>query len=71
MKSKTANTPRKPELQKSMSEPEPDKSERIRMLAYLKWEAAGRPECDGTCYWFEAESEVRDGRPLTAGSASR
>lgn len=30
----------------------------IRELAYLKWEAAGRPCCDGFDFWIEAEQEV-------------
>ncbi len=29
----------------------------IRLAAYLKWEAAGKPECDGTAFWLEAEHE--------------
>jgi hypothetical protein len=33
-------------------------NERIRILAYLKWEAAGKPNCDGLCYWLEAEREI-------------
>lgn len=27
----------------------------IRLAAYLKWEAAGKPNCDGTTFWLEAE----------------
>ncbi|MDZ4850357.1 MAG: DUF2934 domain-containing protein [Pirellulaceae bacterium] len=30
----------------------------IRVLAYLKWEAAGCPECDGIAYWLESEREL-------------
>lgn len=30
----------------------------IRELAYLKWEAAGRPPGDGVNFWVEAETEV-------------
>ncbi len=30
----------------------------IRHLAYLKWEAAGRPEGDGGHFWWEAEREL-------------
>lgn len=33
--------------------------EDIRLLAYLKWEAAGKPPGDGLCYWIEAERELR------------
>ena len=31
----------------------------IRMAAYLKWEAAGRPESDGVQFWSEAEQELQ------------
>jgi hypothetical protein len=30
----------------------------IRMRAYLKWEAAGRPCGDGMRFWLEAEREL-------------
>jgi hypothetical protein len=30
----------------------------IRLRAYQKWEAAGKPECDGTEFWLEAEREL-------------
>jgi hypothetical protein len=36
--------------------------EEIRRLAYLKWEAAGRPEGDGFNFWVEAEQELNGGR---------
>jgi hypothetical protein len=29
----------------------------VRRLAYLKWEAAGKPDCDGTAFWLAAEQE--------------
>lgn len=32
--------------------------ENIRLRAYLKWEAAGRPPNDGVSFWVEAEKEV-------------
>ncbi len=32
--------------------------ERIRECAYLKGEAAGRPEGDGADFWFQAEREL-------------
>ena len=32
--------------------------DRIRELAYLKWEAAGCPPGDGTKFWCEAEAEI-------------
>jgi hypothetical protein len=31
--------------------------ERIRQRAYERWEAAGRPDCDGVSFWLEAERE--------------
>ena len=31
--------------------------EKIRCLAYEKWEAAGRPACDGVEFWLQAEQE--------------
>lgn len=36
--------------------------ERIRELAYEKWEAAGRPAGDGTDFWVSAELEIRKPR---------
>ena len=35
--------------------------ERIRRLAYSRWEAANRPVSDGVSFWLEAEREVRSG----------
>ena len=32
--------------------------ERIRRLAYMKWEAAGRPDGDGMSFWLKAEREL-------------
>lgn len=32
--------------------------ETIRARAYEKWEAAGRPDGDPTCFWLEAEKEL-------------
>jgi hypothetical protein len=32
--------------------------EERRFRAYLKWEAAGRPEGDGSRFWLEAEQEL-------------
>ncbi len=45
----TATTPASP----------PVSVEAIRMCAYLKWEAAGKPQGDGCRFWFEAERELR------------
>jgi hypothetical protein len=30
----------------------------IRLRAYQKWEAAGKPDGDGTEFWLEAEREL-------------
>jgi hypothetical protein len=30
----------------------------IRLNAYLRWEAAGKPVGDGIRFWFEAEREL-------------
>jgi hypothetical protein len=35
--------------------------EDIRLRAYFKWEAAGRPDGDGVLFWLEAEKELRAG----------
>jgi len=34
----------------------------IRLLASLKWQAAGKPDGDGTRFWLEAEEELLQGR---------
>jgi hypothetical protein len=36
--------------------------EEIRLGAYLKWEAAGKPSGDGTQFWIEAEKELEEGK---------
>ena len=36
--------------------------EAIEFLAYLKWEAAGKPCCDGITFWDEAEKELVHGK---------
>jgi hypothetical protein len=33
--------------------------EEIRLSAYLKWVAVGKPEGDGSTFWVEAERELR------------
>lgn len=33
--------------------------EEVRLRAYLKWEAAGRPPGDGADFWLAAEQELR------------
>jgi len=32
--------------------------EEVRHLAYLKWEAAGKPDGDGAQFWIEAEQQL-------------
>ena len=34
--------------------------EQIRILAYHKWEEAGRPESDGVEFWTKAEAEIME-----------
>jgi len=34
----------------------------IRLRAYRKWEAAGRPEGDGSRFWLQAEQELLQGK---------
>ena len=34
----------------------------IRLRAYMKWEAAGKPTGDGTRFWLEAERELKAGK---------
>lgn len=46
--------------------------EKIRTLAYQKWEAAGKPACDGTHYWREAEKEItQNGRSRQKSGSSQ
>ena len=33
--------------------------EEVRLRAYYKWEAAGRPEGDGATFWIDAEHEFQ------------
>ena len=56
-------------------------AERLRDLAYRKWEEAGRPPGDGKGFWHEAERELlrisrlirpqRRGDGFTTGAATR
>jgi hypothetical protein len=41
--------------------PRPAAEVAVRLLAYRKWEAAGRPGGDGVPFWLEAERELADG----------
>jgi Protein of unknown function (DUF2934) len=36
--------------------------EDIRLCAYQKWEAAGKPTGDGVQFWLEAEQEAVEGK---------
>ncbi|OAI54953.1 hypothetical protein AYO44_13940 [Planctomycetaceae bacterium SCGC AG-212-F19] len=36
--------------------------ENIRLCAYQKWEAAGKPTGDGVQFWLEAEQELVEGK---------
>lgn len=38
--------------------PKPARDEAIRLGAYMKWEAAGKPEGDGVNFWLDAEKEL-------------
>lgn len=38
--------------------PKPASDEVIRLGAYMKWEAAGKPEGDGVNFWLDAEKEL-------------
>ncbi len=33
--------------------------DQIRLRAFQRWEASGKPDGDGTRFWFEAEQELR------------
>lgn len=35
--------------------------EDVRLCAYLKWEAAGKPAGDGVRFWLEAEHDLEEG----------
>lgn len=37
-------------------------AEDIRLCAYRKWEAAGKPTGDGVQFWLEAEQELMEGK---------
>jgi len=37
-------------------------AEDIRLCAYRKWEAAGKPAGDGVQFWLEAEQELVEGK---------
>jgi len=39
--------------------------EDIRLCAYQKWEAAGKPTGDGAQFWLQAEQELVEGKNET------
>jgi hypothetical protein len=43
-------------------EPRPTCPDEVRVRAYHKWVAAGRPPGDGACFWLDAEQELHQGR---------
>jgi hypothetical protein len=43
-------------------------TDRIRELAYQKWEQAGRPPGDGKNFWDEAEKELTKKTPYKAAA---
>jgi hypothetical protein len=57
-------TPAQPASAKSPSESaqvqkgKAKSQEAVRVHAYQKWEAAGKPNGDGVNFWLEAEQEV-------------
>jgi len=40
--------------------------QKVRELAYLKWEKAGYPNGDGVQFWTEAEQELATGKSTAA-----
>jgi hypothetical protein len=47
----------------------PLSEEAVRVGAYLRWDAAGRPGGDGVSFWLEAEQELRAGSAAPAAKA--
>ena len=62
--SKPAND-QKPNLASLLAKPsancQPVSEEAIRLCAYQKWEAAGKPSGDGIQFWLEAVKELVEG----------
>ena len=46
----------------SCDDDKPASEEAIRIGAYLRWDAAGRPGGDGVHFWLEAEQGLRQGK---------
>lgn len=40
-----------------------DRDDRVRQLAYMLWEAAGRPEGEDARFWREAEQQLKAEAP--------
>jgi hypothetical protein len=60
---KPASKPKAVEPVAPMPPPcQPVSVEEIRLRAYQRWEAAGRPPGDGVRFWFEAEQELLQGK---------
>jgi hypothetical protein len=56
----------KPKDGRPISPATPDRQpvsvDEIRLRAYLRWEAAGRPPGDGVRFWLYAERELRQAK---------
>jgi hypothetical protein len=52
----------KPTVVSLLAKPSPNgqpvSEEAIRLCAYCKWEAAGKPDGDGVRFWLDAEKEL-------------
>ncbi len=60
--SSTPTSETKPTAASVLAEPsvkrQPVSVDAIRVCAYKKWEAAGKPASDGVTFWLEAEQEL-------------
>jgi hypothetical protein len=60
---KTADKPREEgPISRTPLAHQPLSADEIRVCAYLRWEAAGKPPGDGTKFWLEAEQELLQGK---------
>jgi hypothetical protein len=61
---------KRPALTPILAEPSPNgqpvSEAAIRLCAYLKWEAAGKPSGDAVPFWLEAERELGNGKKVDA-----
>ena len=46
----------------AMAGRQPVSMDEVRLRAYLRWEAAGRPPGDGVRFWLDAERELRQAK---------